>query len=171
MERSNRAAIGDGTQPIGRLNWAMPEYLLHLKHLLPASNPSPLAVPTFDPLRAAESEVDEAALSTVQELPTRIRYPAKRMSLPEMKKRSKNMIDYLAKVQNDMSDRNRRQQMLNRLKSTPEGSPPSSTSSNNDDQAASIANMASITRDLVQFQNAFLNRSTLASEVSYPDEQ
>lgn len=51
-------------------------------------------------------------VSSSLEPSAKIRFPSRRMSIAEMRKRAKNMLDYLARVQVDTVDRNNRNRAL-----------------------------------------------------------
>lgn len=113
-------------------SWGLPDHLSHLAHLLPHPSPLPLQVPkyTTSPHNSAapspvtpqvDSEV--AAPSSTASTPTilttsslepsaKIRFPSRRMSVAEMRKRAKMMLDYLSRVQVDMVDRSNRSKAL-----------------------------------------------------------
>ncbi|KAI5477551.1 hypothetical protein MNV49_006139 [Pseudohyphozyma bogoriensis] len=104
--------------------WGLPDHLKHLAHLLPSPAPLPIAVPVSSKSSESSSSstnsvagpshgaVSSPTLETHLEAPTRVRFPNKRMTMPEMKKRARNVMDYLARIQIEMSDRERRQEYL-----------------------------------------------------------
>jgi hypothetical protein len=91
----------------------MPDHLRHLQHLLPSPVPRPLAVPSrIDAALAVDTTNEDDARPTHFEPPTKVRFPNKRMTMPEMKKRARNVLEYLARIQIEMSERERRSELL-----------------------------------------------------------
>lgn len=82
--------------------WGMPEHLKHLAHLLPSQSPQPLIV---------SSAVDPSA-PPVAEPSTKVRFPGKRVTMPEMRKRARTVLDFVTKVQVEMVERQRRWDLL-----------------------------------------------------------
>ncbi|BGP40927.1 Histone deacetylase complex subunit [Rhodotorula kratochvilovae] len=82
--------------------WGMPEHLKHLAYLLPSQSPQPLVV---------TSAVDPS-LPSVAEPSTKVRFPGKRVTMPEMRKRARTVLDFVTKVQLEMSERERRWDVL-----------------------------------------------------------
>lgn len=117
-------------------NWGLPDHLSHLSHLLPSQNPLPLQVtkfvtspnnsvaasPVAPQVEAGSSgqqtnsdsapPVPAITVSNSLEPSAKIRFPSRRMSVAEMRKRAKSMLDYLARVQVDTIDRNNRNRAL-----------------------------------------------------------
>ncbi|KAK4054354.1 Histone deacetylase complex subunit [Microbotryomycetes sp. JL221] len=96
-----RDAVSEG-------GWGMPDHLKHLIHLLPSPQPRPLIVAAPIGSSLSSNGQDQMLYST----PTRVKFPHKRMTLPEMKKRARHMLDYLSKVQLDMSEKDKRNEVL-----------------------------------------------------------
>lgn len=82
--------------------WGLPDHLKHLAHLLPTLSPAPLELP------ASAETMDADDPPPQLEPPTRVRFPTKRITMPEMKKRAKHVLEYMAKLQVDMSEKERR---------------------------------------------------------------
>ncbi|GAA6006521.1 uncharacterized protein JCM10292_003801 [Rhodotorula paludigena] len=82
--------------------WGMPEHLKHLAFLLPSQSPAPLTLPSF---------LDPTA-EPVTEPATKVRFPGKRVTMPEMRKRARNVLEFVTKVQLEMSERERRWELL-----------------------------------------------------------
>lgn len=117
--------------------WGLPDHLKHLANLLPTLLPTPIAVPYHPlPLPAVatgtttsttaplppltESTRDEAGdhnddVPTHFEAPTRIRFPTRRITMPEMKKRSKHVLEFMTRIQIEMSERERRVEGLEQM--------------------------------------------------------
>lgn len=82
--------------------WGMPDHLRHLAHLLPSPSPSPLSVPSIaDPSEPPSIEP-----------PTKVRFPGKRVTMPEMRKRARAVLEFVTRVQLEMSERDRRWNLL-----------------------------------------------------------
>ena len=146
--------------PTENLQWSIPEHLSHLSHLLVDPAPVPLSVPTFDSSKqhafpapsdstSESGSSTESARTTRIEVPTKIRYPGRRMTMNEMRKRSKTMLDYLAKVQVEMSDRSAR---------------PGQSGSPSTPQ--SFVSMNDLSRDLVKFQESYLGQGKSGLNIS-----
>ncbi|GEM07992.1 transcriptional regulator Cti6 [Rhodotorula toruloides] len=86
----------------GAFGWGLPEHLRHLAPLLPSQSPQLIEVP---------SVADPTAPPTL-EPPTKVRFPGKRVTMPEMRKRARTVLEFLTKVQVEMSERGRRWEVL-----------------------------------------------------------
>lgn len=125
-------------QPPG---WGLPDHLSHLSHLLPGQSPLPLQVtkfvtsPSNSAVASPVAQQGEAVAESTQngdstpstpaitvssslEPSAKIRFPSRRMSIAEMRKRAKSMLDYLARVQVDTIDRNNRNRALAAVQET-----------------------------------------------------
>lgn len=89
---------GEPSAPIGANGWGLPDHLKHLQHLLPTFGPIPLEVPS--------------SIESALEPPTRIRFPTKRITMSEMKKRAKHILDFMARIQIEMSEQERRNEVV-----------------------------------------------------------
>ncbi|GAA6058921.1 hypothetical protein JCM10212_002873 [Sporobolomyces blumeae] len=101
------------------LGWAMPEHLRHLAYLLPSAQPEPLVVTTSQHLAAHyhpghDTDVSGPYPTDHFEPPTKVRFPGKRVTMPEMKKRVRTVQDYLSRVQKEISDREKKDEVLRR---------------------------------------------------------
>ncbi|GAA5890466.1 hypothetical protein JCM8208_004882 [Rhodotorula glutinis] len=103
-ELNGRAATASaGSNPaMATYGWGLPEHLKHLAHLLPSQSPQPLIV---------TSAVDPS-LPPVAETSTKVRFPGKRVTMPEMRKRARTVLDFVQKVQVEMVERQRRWELL-----------------------------------------------------------
>ncbi|GAA6055796.1 hypothetical protein JCM3770_004805 [Rhodotorula araucariae] len=95
-------AAGGGGAVTTTFGWGMPEHLKHLAYLLPTQSPQPLVI---------SSAVDPSA-PPVTEPSTKVRFPGKRVTMPEMRKRARTVLDFVTKVQLEMSERERRWDLL-----------------------------------------------------------
>jgi hypothetical protein len=116
-------------------SWGIPDHLSHLSHLLPAQSPLPLQVPKYassptnsavpspvtpqveitapdDTANGSTTPIPIITVSSSLEPSAKIRFPSRRMSIPEMRKRAKSMLDYLSRVQVDTIDRSNRNRAL-----------------------------------------------------------
>ncbi|GAA5924337.1 hypothetical protein JCM3775_005662 [Rhodotorula graminis] len=99
--RTASASTG-GNATMATFGWGMPEHLKHLAHLLPSQSPRPLVV---------TSAVDPS-VPPVAEPSTKVRFPGKRVTMPEMRKRARTVLDFVQKVQVEMVERQRRWELL-----------------------------------------------------------
>lgn len=81
-------------------SWGVPEHFRHLSNLLPTKAPIPLAVPTYQSTLIEEiNEAEEIQFETHLESSTKIKFPNKRITMPEMKKRSRVVLEFIARIQ------------------------------------------------------------------------
>ncbi|EJD52500.1 hypothetical protein AURDEDRAFT_111172 [Auricularia subglabra TFB-10046 SS5] len=76
-------------------SWALPDYLQHLAHILPGDTPAPL-------------DVREGGEGVEQERSVRVKWPGKRMTIGDMNKRVRNIVEYVAREQAAAEQRRRR---------------------------------------------------------------
>lgn len=69
-----------------------------------------------DPSAAASSATvpDHGLFSTHYEPPTKVRFPGKRVTMPEMKKRVRSLAEYLERVRQEVHDREKKDEVLRR---------------------------------------------------------
>ncbi|CAO1623592.1 unnamed protein product [Parajaminaea phylloscopi] len=136
-----------GTPSLGSVKggpWGLPDHLNHLSHLLPSAQPEPLVlhIPTtksstqsrgcIQGTSTAAAEVGARpsahAYSMVdfKEAPTKVRFPGKRMTLGEMRKRVRNISDYVTRTQIEAVERGKRMKTLG-IRSSPSTAPSSAT--------------------------------------------
>lgn len=84
----------------------------------------------------------------------KVRFPPRRVSMTEMKKRAKHVIDYLGRVQMDMVERNNRTRALS-LAAGAGGAPVSGTGSSAQTSQSAAAMMNNLSRQLINFQEKF----------------
>lgn len=115
--------------------WGMPEHLSHLAYLLPSlTGPEPLIVnlastkgmPSTSSNKGApstatkDSKTDRIIRASPQafqnvplvELNTKIKFPGKRTTLGEMRKRVRNILDFVSRLQIESAERERRMRFL-----------------------------------------------------------
>jgi hypothetical protein len=105
---------------------------------------------------AASAAVEPVTISQA-EAPTKIRFPPRRMSAAEMRKRSKNILDYLAYCQLETVDRNSRTAALGLQNHQASGpSMPSGRNGQDNPTPQSMLMMDDLSRQLMSFQERFL---------------
>lgn len=138
---SSLASANYATSSISNLNWYLPDHLSAWSDLLPASTPTPLVVPTprslqflprshflnqrYGPFTEDRDEAgklilpDDRALRETdsdavnhREPPTRVRYPVKRITVSEMRKRVRNVLEYVGRVQIEETKRGERAKQI-----------------------------------------------------------
>ncbi|KAL1413061.1 Histone deacetylase complex subunit [Vanrija albida] len=138
---SSLASANYATSSISNLNWYLPDHLSAWSDLLPASTPTPLVVPTprslqflprshflnqrYGPFVEDRDEAgklilpDDRALRETdsdavnhREPPTRVRYPVKRITVSEMRKRVRNVLEYVGRVQIEETKRGDRAKQI-----------------------------------------------------------
>ncbi|WFD34755.1 Histone deacetylase complex subunit [Malassezia cuniculi] len=119
---------------------SLPEHLAHLAYLVPTiiGDEAPPAEPPTDP-----NLPEPFALSVPLDPTTKIRYPARRMTLGEMRKRVRVIGEYVTRVQIEAVEREKRVRFLG-LNMRNEGDVP-----------LSMQLVDQLTRDLNQFQRRF----------------
>lgn len=147
-----------GVAELGPSGWGLPDHLRHLSHLLPSPLPLPLNVPVPVRLSSDSSSSSTGSSSatidaTHQEPATRVRFPNKRMTLPEMKKRAKTVLEYLTRIQIEMSDSNRRTEAL--LAAVSGGRTKQRGGTPVVPLVESMTMMDALTKDLILFQQKF----------------
>ncbi|KAK4684857.1 hypothetical protein P7C73_g5306, partial [Tremellales sp. Uapishka_1] len=126
---------------VSNLNWYLPDHLSPFSDLLPAPKPKALRVPSSRPLPSLprnhfshqrygpfSEEVDEngnlvlpgepvlrdtnSERKSHLEPPSRVKYPVKRITTAEIKKRVRNVLEYVGRVQSEESKRSERGKLL-----------------------------------------------------------
>lgn len=121
--------------PLGPLNWGLPDHLQPFSHLLPDAHPQPLALinpPTVDRRTGTIKEKDDSYGNGVAppviryEPPTKVKFPGKRMTVGEMRKRVRSVLEYVGRIQVEEVKRGERAKMLGLEDNSTEQSGPSS---------------------------------------------
>ena len=126
------------------LVWGLPEHLNHLSHLLPTKNPELLSIKI--PNNKNENDND---IVVMKEMPTRVKFPGKRMTIGEMKRRVRSVLEYVGRVQIEAADR--RERVLDHRSS----SSSSNGNGNGDKASESIQMLDDLTRELIRFNERF----------------
>ncbi|BEJ17327.1 hypothetical protein CspHIS471_0607280 [Cutaneotrichosporon sp. HIS471] len=203
---SNLASQPYTAMTVHNLNWYLPEHLQPCADILGTPAPVPLEVPSprtlqylprthfsnqrygpFTDDRDAEGKLilpDDMPLREVEgdpvnhrEPPTRVRYPVKRITTAEMRKRVRNLLEYVGRVQDEEARRAERAARIGipatsaprrRLRSfgSDDGREEFHANGDADDRARSVTPpgpppptasqlLDEFTRDLIAFQEAF----------------
>lgn len=102
----NSHAYAVSQQPLFT-SWHLPDYLAHLEHMLPTDVPRPLEVRGFG---AATNGVDPADRTT--ERGVKVKWPSKRMSVVDMNKRVRALVEWVGREQANAAERNRRREAV-----------------------------------------------------------
>jgi hypothetical protein len=108
----------------GMAGWGLPDHLKNLEALLDKDGPKKLRVRTFLGVDNVETEGSTSSRAfvgtklipdpsrTLEYLPSKIKWPSKRTSMNDIKKRVKNLMDYMGKLQIEMVKRDLRNKVL-----------------------------------------------------------
>ncbi|WFD08309.1 Histone deacetylase complex subunit [Malassezia vespertilionis] len=128
----------------------LPEHLAHLAYLVPP-------LPGEEKEGKSEAKVpglpEPFALVAVMDTATKIRYPQKRMTLSEMRKRIRTIGDYVARVQIEAVEREKRVQFLARIMGGESDERAVAPAPNAVPLSMQLAEQ--LTRDLTAFQRRF----------------
>ncbi|EIN11927.1 hypothetical protein PUNSTDRAFT_142135 [Punctularia strigosozonata HHB-11173 SS5] len=89
-----RDAFAASQQPL-LTTWGLPDYLAHLSHILPSETPVPLIVEGIG-----------------EERGVKVRWPSKRMSVGDMNKRVRSLVEWVGREQASALERGRRREAL-----------------------------------------------------------
>lgn len=124
------SAVGGNATTNTSLTWNLPDHLAPFAYTLPPHPPVMLEIITPRPLgngkqranpdpqdgESSMGAVGAAGASTAPathlEAPTKIRYPTKRMTIGEMRKRVRNLLEYVGRVQGEEDKRAERARLL-----------------------------------------------------------
>jgi len=81
-------------------SWNLPDYLAHLEEMLPSREPKPLEIHA-----GARGE-------SIEERGVKVKWPSKRMSVVDMNKRVRALVEWVGREQASASDRARRREAL-----------------------------------------------------------
>lgn len=105
----NSHAYAVSQQPL-YTSWNLPDYLAHLEPMLPTEAPQPLEVRGS----ASTSGVGGESADHTVERGVKIKWPAKRMSVGDMNKRVRSLVEWVGREQASAQDRSRRREALTR---------------------------------------------------------
>lgn len=95
-------------------SWNLPDYLSHLQHMLPSETPRALEVRTGPGLGTGTSSKGET-FEVTMERGVKVKWPSKRMSVGDMNKRVRALVDWVAREQATALDRSRRREALEKV--------------------------------------------------------
>ncbi|KAJ6625600.1 hypothetical protein B0H10DRAFT_2002154 [Mycena sp. CBHHK59/15] len=87
-------------------SWNLPDYLAHLEEMLPSETPQPLEVLSGGPASRAGS------IERTMERGVKVKWPSKRMSVGDMNKRVRALVEWVGREQASASDRGKRKEAL-----------------------------------------------------------
>ncbi|KAG9221090.1 hypothetical protein CCMSSC00406_0005471 [Pleurotus cornucopiae] len=100
-------------------SWNLPDYLAHLGHMLPTDTPQPLEVRGGAGVLNNSVNGRESSERTL-ERGVKVKWPSKRMSVGDMNKRVRALMDWVGREQASALDRGRRREALEKaLKEAP----------------------------------------------------
>jgi len=102
----NSHAYAVSQQPL-LTSWNLPDYLAHLSHTLPTETPRPLEVRGFS-LGANGQD----AMERTTERGVKVKWPGKRMSVGDMNKRVRALVEWVGREQASAQDRGRRKEAI-----------------------------------------------------------
>ncbi|KAF9033311.1 hypothetical protein BDZ89DRAFT_1063055 [Hymenopellis radicata] len=83
-------------------SWHLPDYLAHMENIFPTSTPAPLEVPS----------TGENGIELISERGVKTKWPGKRMSVIDMNKRVRALVEWVGREQASASERVRRREAL-----------------------------------------------------------
>jgi hypothetical protein len=101
----NSHAYAVSQQPM-YTSWNLPDYLAHLEEILPSETPRPLEVLSGGPTSRAGS------LERTIERGVKVKWPSTRMSVGDMNKRVRALVEWVGREQASASERGKRKEAL-----------------------------------------------------------
>ncbi|KAF9227316.1 hypothetical protein BS17DRAFT_694740 [Gyrodon lividus] len=112
----NSHAYAVSQQPLFT-SWNLPDYLSHLEHMLPTGIPRPLEVRS-----SGVGPRGRESMEGMIERGVKVKWPSKRMSVGDMNKRVRALVEWVGREQAGALDRGRRREALEKaLKGIPGG--------------------------------------------------
>ena len=102
----NSHAYAVSQQPL-LTSWGLPDYLSHLEQMLPTSTPQPLEVRGFGTITNGQDTSDRTT-----ERGVKVKWPSKRMSVGDMNKRVRALVEWIGREQNSATERTRRREAI-----------------------------------------------------------
>ncbi|KAJ7770201.1 hypothetical protein DFH07DRAFT_806067 [Mycena maculata] len=93
-------------------SWNLPDYLAHLEEILPSETPQPLEVLSGAP-QASSSRA--GSLERTMERGVKVKWPSKRMSVGDMNKRVRALVEWVGREQASASERGKRKEALEEM--------------------------------------------------------
>lgn len=88
-------------------SWNLPDYLSHLEPMLPTNVPRPLEVRAFGMIANGIDNSDR-----MQERGVKVKWPSKRMSVGDMNKRVRALVEWVGREQASAMERSRRREAV-----------------------------------------------------------
>lgn len=89
-------------------SWGLPDYLAHLEEILPTDTPQPLEVLST----GAPNTSRAGSLERTMERGVKVKWPSKRMSVGDMNKRVRALVEWVGREQASASERSKRKEAL-----------------------------------------------------------
>ncbi|THH28378.1 hypothetical protein EUX98_g5797 [Antrodiella citrinella] len=102
----NSHAYAVSQQPL-LTSWNLPDYLAHLSHTLPTETPRPLEVRGF-----SLGPNGQEAMERTTERGVKVKWPGKRMSVGDMNKRVRALVEWVGREQASAQERSRRKETI-----------------------------------------------------------
>jgi len=105
----NSHAYAVSQQPL-LTSWGLPDYLAHLEHILPTDTPQPLEIRAGASNNTTGQSGDNS--EHTMERGVKVKWPSKRMSVGDMNKRVRALVEWVGREQANALDRERRREAL-----------------------------------------------------------
>lgn len=102
----NSHAYAVAQQPL-LTSWGLPDYLSHLEPMLPTHIPQPLEVRGFGTITNGQDTADRTT-----ERGVKVKWPSKRMSVGDMNKRVRALVEWVGREQASAAERTRRREAV-----------------------------------------------------------
>lgn len=103
----NSHAYAVSQQPLFT-SWGLPDYLAHLEEMLPTNTPQPLEIQSGGGATGGGRE----SIERTMERGVKVKWPSKRMSVGDMNKRVRALVEWVGREQANALDRERRREAL-----------------------------------------------------------
>lgn len=103
----NSHAYAVSQQPLFT-SWGLPDYLAHLEEMLPSNTPQPLEIQSGGGATGGGRE----SMERTMERGVKVKWPSKRMSVGDMNKRVRALVEWVGREQANATDRERRRAAL-----------------------------------------------------------
>ncbi|KAI0785676.1 hypothetical protein C8Q75DRAFT_809268 [Abortiporus biennis] len=103
----NTHAYAVSQQPLFT-SWNLPDYLSHLESMLPTDTPRPLEVRGYSTTSNGHQEV----VDSTTERGVKVKWPSKRMSMGDMNKRVRALVEWVGREQASTAERTRRREAV-----------------------------------------------------------